>query len=95
MRDRCSLPVSQTPADLAHDRQAEEESLRATNERLHAQAMAAQASGQAPNPKAYTGVDRLRKQDFIDPSALAEVVKKVGEAHPPWILSPRARVSGD
>ncbi|GAA6012193.1 hypothetical protein JCM8202_003236 [Rhodotorula sphaerocarpa] len=56
---------------------AEEESLRATNERLHAQAMAAQASGQAPNSKAYTDVDRLRKQDFIDPSALAEVVKRL------------------
>ena len=42
--------------------------------------MAAQASAQSSNPNAYTGVDRLRKQDFIDPSVLAEVVKKVGES---------------
>jgi hypothetical protein len=67
-------------AQVCDDVQAEEASLRATNERLHAQAMAAQASAQSSNPNAYTGVDRLRKQDFIDPSVLAEVVKKVGES---------------
>ncbi|POY74068.1 hypothetical protein BMF94_2880 [Rhodotorula taiwanensis] len=67
---------------------AEEESLRATNERLHAQAMAAQASAQGSNPNAYTGVDRLRKQDFIDPGALAEVVKKVAAAFALKTLEP-------
>lgn len=60
---------------MERSRQAEEESLRATNDRLHAQAM---AQGQVPNPQAYQGVDRNRKQDFIDPGLLAECVKKVG-----------------
>ncbi|GAA5986792.1 hypothetical protein JCM10908_000900 [Rhodotorula pacifica] len=67
---------------------AEEESLRATNERLHAQAMAAQASAQAMNPNAYVGIDRLRKQDFIDPGVLAEVVKKVAAAFQLKTLEP-------
>ncbi|GAA5870138.1 hypothetical protein JCM8547_006898 [Rhodosporidiobolus lusitaniae] len=71
---------------------AEEESLRATNERMHAQAMAAQqaaqAAGQAPNPQAYAGVDRSRKQDFIDPSVLAECVKKVAAAFQLKTLEP-------
>ncbi|GAA5976828.1 hypothetical protein JCM5350_007260 [Sporobolomyces pararoseus] len=65
---------------------AEEESLRASNERLHAQAMQNQASqqggansstGGGGGIHAYQGIDRSRKQDFIDPSVLAECVKKV------------------
>ncbi|BGP14933.1 hypothetical protein JCM10213_007266 [Rhodosporidiobolus nylandii] len=66
---------------------AEEESLRAANERLHAQAMAAQASG-AGGAHAYAGVDRSRKQDFIDPQLLAECVKKVAAAFQLKTLEP-------
>ncbi|GAA5954872.1 hypothetical protein JCM3765_007799 [Sporobolomyces pararoseus] len=66
---------------------AEEESLRASNERLHSQAMQNQSSqpggsssttgGGGGGIHAYQGIDRSRKQDFIDPSVLAECVKKV------------------
>ncbi|GAA5851981.1 hypothetical protein JCM9279_007046 [Rhodotorula babjevae] len=68
---------------------AEEESLRATNDRLQAQAMsAAGSSGGPPNPHAYTGIDRSRKQDFIDPGLLAECVKKVAAAFQLKTLEP-------
>ncbi|GAA5992355.1 hypothetical protein JCM11641_007861 [Rhodosporidiobolus odoratus] len=71
---------------------AEEETLRATNERLHAQAMAAQAAaaqaGGAVNNQAYAGVDRSRKQDFIDPGLMAECVKKVAAAFQLKTLEP-------
>ncbi|GAA5821848.1 hypothetical protein JCM11251_004741 [Rhodosporidiobolus azoricus] len=72
---------------------AEEESLRATNDRLHAAAMAAQASqasagSSGPNPHLYAGVDRSRKQDFIDPGLLAECVKKVAAAFQLKTLEP-------
>ncbi|GAA6014696.1 hypothetical protein JCM10207_006906 [Rhodosporidiobolus poonsookiae] len=70
------------------DLNAEEDSLRATNERMHAQAMAAQASGQGSNPHAYAGVDRSRKQDFMDPQLLAECVKKVAAAYQLKTLEP-------
>ncbi|ORY91727.1 hypothetical protein BCR35DRAFT_299023 [Leucosporidium creatinivorum] len=58
---------------------AEEESLRLANERLHAQHQAAQ-----------TGpvVDRSRKQDFIDQSVLADVVKKIAAAFQLRTLEP-------
>ena len=64
------------------DSQAEEESLRASNERAHAQAMANAAASNnsaAAQANAYNGIDRSRKQEFIDPSVLAECVKKVGK----------------
>ncbi|GAA6023221.1 hypothetical protein JCM11491_006483 [Sporobolomyces phaffii] len=76
---------------------AEEESLRASNERAHAQAMMAAAaatsssgstSSHAAQQHAYTGVDRSRKQDFIDPSVLAECVKKVAAAFQLKTLEP-------
>ncbi|BGP47054.1 hypothetical protein JCM10450v2_002906 [Rhodotorula kratochvilovae] len=71
---------------------AEEESLRATNDRMHAQAMHAAGSaagaGGAPNPHAYAGIDRSRKQDFIDPGLLAECVKKVAAAFQLKTLEP-------
>ncbi|GAA6056583.1 hypothetical protein JCM3770_006652 [Rhodotorula araucariae] len=68
---------------------AEEESLRATNDRLHAQTMhAAGSNGSAPNAHAYAGIDRSRKQDFIDPGLLAECVKKVAAAFQLKTLEP-------
>ncbi|GAA5894472.1 uncharacterized protein JCM6883_002112 [Sporobolomyces salmoneus] len=70
---------------------AEEESLRASNERAHAQAMANAANpsgGQAAAAYAYNGIDRSRKQDFIDPSVLAECVKKVAAAFQLKTLEP-------
>ncbi|GAA5893975.1 hypothetical protein JCM8208_001296 [Rhodotorula glutinis] len=68
---------------------AEEESLRATNDRLQAQAMsAAGSSGGPPNPHTYAGIDRSRKQDFIDPGLLAECVKKVAAAFQLKTLEP-------
>lgn len=51
--------------------QAEEEGLRATNERLKAQQLQ-----QNPNQRQ---VDRSREQTFIAPDALANVVKKIGQ----------------
>lgn len=44
---------------------------------------AAGSSGGPPNPHTYAGIDRSRKQDFIDPGLLAECVKKVGASLPP------------
>ncbi|GAA5943241.1 uncharacterized protein JCM15063_005304 [Sporobolomyces koalae] len=89
---------------------AEEESLRASNERAHLQAMAlaaaAAANGgpgsgsnvppgtsaaqhqQLMQQYAYNGIDRSRKQDFIDPSVLAECVKKVAAAFQLKTLEP-------
>ncbi|GAA5869938.1 hypothetical protein JCM1840_007675 [Sporobolomyces johnsonii] len=70
---------------------AEEESMRATNERMHAAAMAAQhaaAAAGAPSAHTYTGVDRSRKQDFIDQQVLAECVKKVAAAFQLKTLEP-------
>ncbi|GAA6061192.1 hypothetical protein JCM10212_002405 [Sporobolomyces blumeae] len=70
---------------------AEEESLRASNERAHAAAMAAAAassSGTQGGAHAYTGLDRSRKQDFIDPQVLAECVKKVAAAFQLKTLEP-------
>lgn len=46
---------------------------------------AAGSSGGPPNPHAYAGIDRSRKQDFIDPGLLAECVKKVGASLPPHL----------
>ncbi|EGU12551.1 hypothetical protein RTG_01084 [Rhodotorula toruloides ATCC 204091] len=54
---------------------AEEESLRATNERQHAQAMAAQQS-----QGGYSAADRSRMQDLVDQGALTEAVKRVAAA---------------
>ena len=69
--------------------------MRASNERLHAQAMQNQASQQGGansatggGVHAYQGIDRSRKQDFIDPSVLAECVKKVGKFFHSIPLSP-------
>ncbi|GAA5898152.1 hypothetical protein JCM5296_002005 [Sporobolomyces johnsonii] len=70
---------------------AEEESMRATNERMHAAAVAAQhaaAAAGAPSAHTYTGVDRSRKQDFIDQQVLAECVKKVAAAFQLKTLEP-------
>ncbi|GAA5873229.1 hypothetical protein JCM16303_001059 [Sporobolomyces ruberrimus] len=73
---------------------AEEESLRASNEKAHALAMAnAAAAGGGTNNQvsaahAYNGIDRSRKQDFIDPSVLAECVKKVAAAFQLKTLEP-------
>lgn len=53
--------------------QAEEESLRATNERQHAQAMAAQQS-----QGGYPAAERPRLENLVDQGALTEAVKRVG-----------------
>lgn len=50
--------------------------MRLANERL--QAASSQMSGSGSGSGSAPFVDRSRKQDFIDPSLLADVVKKIG-----------------
>lgn len=63
--------------------------MRASNERSHAAAQSSSSTSSSSGGQyAYTGVDRSRKQDFIDPSVLAECVKKVAAAFQLKTLEP-------